>query len=1025
MQNLKKLLCVVLAVVMAMSLVTIAPASAAVKTLFNDFKDLDKIDVNKKESVDLLNALGILEGLETGYFNPEGALQRDAAVKIVAYIVLGKNAADAIRSNTPTRFVDVPASHWASGYIAWADNAGIVNGVDDTHFNPTRSVTVNEFTKLLLAALGYGAKGEYVGVNWAANVVRDATYVNYDIPATAAANRGAAITRQDSAVLIHQTLFIDIVEYSELFGSYGSILIASTTLHETFNYLFYNVEARYYAGDDFIRGQYNVPSHLWTNRFGEIITNTYWNGKVIGDFYADNSTTAGANSIKGTTGKLPATVAVDLNDGYQFNINGADEYWFAGTADNIAPIAAAYVPPSSTTAVYPFAYNPAARLVFIDLGNWNALYWNYDREDDSGLSFLPAYDGKADYVVRIDELLGTYSVTPLGLASITPDATINALIAWGYDYPPVVPSSFSVAAKQGLVTGDKVWFTLNAHGEDGITLTTAGTAYYTSIEEYGKSASKATTLNYRNANALKYGASASGSDAEWIAGVNFRPTSDLETYPTLNKAITLYYNQDNVIIGYKYTGTVALKYAFIERIAAEYYEGEDPAFQLLGKDREILRARVWFTDSTESQIVDIAFAKADKAEILDKPGTSINEHEAALDKYDIIGLPYNKDTNDSFTLLDAPAAWGLDGILPAGDPGQGISDDDLNPALNDEYGEQWFSYTIGADGKYTFTALDITIAQQGSLEIKKVGGGVNTVSPWVNLPGYYEVSDSFAQTWDLHTTNATTYDQIKVEDEIIKKVGYLNFPINPNGSKTVQAPFGYFDVQTDGLGEGQYVLALGNLIPAVPFVSPASFETDNIYVLDFGSVADPIQQYAILFSFVAETTNVATDDAHEYVYNALKLDELGVPNSKTYTLNAAINTPGDPADEFLYGAVAPVIVTSTDGTLWAPAAIGMYYIKDVTNEYLVLQDFSGYTYWILFNETSLVAYNNFFTPTAWNSSIPYTTAFSKDSYGFSDFGTQYYQAIFETVTANNTTAYGGADFVATIDVLAPLNFFSI
>ena len=74
----KKLLALVLALVMSMSLVTISNA---------DFKDADKIDYT--EAVDVMNAAGVLIGDENGNFNPKENLTRAQAAKIISYLLLG------------------------------------------------------------------------------------------------------------------------------------------------------------------------------------------------------------------------------------------------------------------------------------------------------------------------------------------------------------------------------------------------------------------------------------------------------------------------------------------------------------------------------------------------------------------------------------------------------------------------------------------------------------------------------------------------------------------------------------------------------------------------------------------------------------------------------------------------------------------------------------------------------------------------------------------------------------------------
>ena len=68
----KKLLALVLALVMTMSLVTISNAA---------FKDANSIDY--KEAVEVMNKVGVLIGDEKGNFNAKDNLTRAQAAKII------------------------------------------------------------------------------------------------------------------------------------------------------------------------------------------------------------------------------------------------------------------------------------------------------------------------------------------------------------------------------------------------------------------------------------------------------------------------------------------------------------------------------------------------------------------------------------------------------------------------------------------------------------------------------------------------------------------------------------------------------------------------------------------------------------------------------------------------------------------------------------------------------------------------------------------------------------------------------
>ena len=151
----KKLLALVLALVMSMSLVTISNAA---------FKDADKI--SNKEAVEVMNALGVLVGDDKGNFNADANLTRAQAAKIVCVMLLG-NVADKLGA-TATGFSDVSDSRWSAPFIAYCASNGIVAGIGDGTFDPTGTLTGHAFGKMLLVALGI--EGTYTGADWAVNV---------------------------------------------------------------------------------------------------------------------------------------------------------------------------------------------------------------------------------------------------------------------------------------------------------------------------------------------------------------------------------------------------------------------------------------------------------------------------------------------------------------------------------------------------------------------------------------------------------------------------------------------------------------------------------------------------------------------------------------------------------------------------------------------------------------------------------------------------------------------------------------
>ena len=142
MRNLKKVLALVVAVAMLASFGFVASAAS--------YSDVAS-NANYADAVNLLSNLGILTGYEDGTFRPANTVTRaEAATMMVRMLGMtdGVEAGDTI-------FTDVPADHWASGFVNVAVANGIVNGMGDGTFAPEGEVTYGQIVKMLVCALGY------------------------------------------------------------------------------------------------------------------------------------------------------------------------------------------------------------------------------------------------------------------------------------------------------------------------------------------------------------------------------------------------------------------------------------------------------------------------------------------------------------------------------------------------------------------------------------------------------------------------------------------------------------------------------------------------------------------------------------------------------------------------------------------------------------------------------------------------------------------------------------------------------
>ena len=210
MRNLKKILAMVLALVMSLSLMATAGAA--------QFPDVD--DSNPyKTAIDVLDELKVFQGFEDGTFKPTDTLNRAQAAVLVYRIATGDVENKYLDNYTymqQSKFNDLDGYNWAKGYINYCQNAGIVVGTSATTFNPGAPVTGYQLMVMLLRTLGYGKAGEFTDpkgweLQTAAIAEREGILKN-----VTGGDFGAPAPRQMVAEILFRGILHDTVEYSPL-----------------------------------------------------------------------------------------------------------------------------------------------------------------------------------------------------------------------------------------------------------------------------------------------------------------------------------------------------------------------------------------------------------------------------------------------------------------------------------------------------------------------------------------------------------------------------------------------------------------------------------------------------------------------------------------------------------------------------------------------------------------------------------------------------------------------------------------
>ena len=114
--------------------------SAAGKTDKNGELTVPEVEQTERHGVYIV-------GYTDGTFGPSRSMTRSEAAAIFARLLAEKNG-DTITTAATTKFADIPAHAWYSGYVKYLSNNGITYGKSRTVFAPNDAITRAEFTTM-------------------------------------------------------------------------------------------------------------------------------------------------------------------------------------------------------------------------------------------------------------------------------------------------------------------------------------------------------------------------------------------------------------------------------------------------------------------------------------------------------------------------------------------------------------------------------------------------------------------------------------------------------------------------------------------------------------------------------------------------------------------------------------------------------------------------------------------------------------------------------------------------------------
>ena len=312
MRNLKKLLALVLAMVMAFSLMLSASAVD-----YKDYPDTDSITAEFDEAVRVLTGLKVFQGDEKG-FRPADTITRAEAAAIIYRIATQDVAGtqEKLYSDYGT-FSDVNKDDWFAGYVGYCQNAGYIKGTSPTTFSPYLKVTGYEMLAMLLRVVGYGKTNEFTGPQWQVNVaslskelgvINNVKSANFEHTLTMAARRDVV------ADLAFQTMvLVPTVTYTPALSYNDKISVTATEFNPTLGQK--NFGLWRHTPDSAVVDMWGRPGYYWVKDGVKTGVNTQTNKPIYGASFSSSKVVATITE----TPKLTYTTAVkecDLSHDY-------------------------------------------------------------------------------------------------------------------------------------------------------------------------------------------------------------------------------------------------------------------------------------------------------------------------------------------------------------------------------------------------------------------------------------------------------------------------------------------------------------------------------------------------------------------------------------------------------------------------------------------------------------------------------------------------------------------------------------
>ena len=275
MKTIKRLLSAAMAGILALALVlpALPPAQAAGQSSFVDVRD-DATAVN----ADILRLMGVVSGTGGDRFNPDGVLTRAQFCTMVVNFM--QRSSEVAIHSTRTIFTDVPAGHWARGYVNLAASLTVKDGeaevalvsvVGDGRFLPDVPISQAQAVTILIRMLGYTSA--QAGAVWPQSYMDLAGSIA--LTDGMPADYNAPLTRAQAAQLFVNALNCETAEGSRYYTTLGeakadTVLLAVNVASDTGDAL----GAVRTSGGTFLPQTENVSPTALQGRRGILVLNS-------------------------------------------------------------------------------------------------------------------------------------------------------------------------------------------------------------------------------------------------------------------------------------------------------------------------------------------------------------------------------------------------------------------------------------------------------------------------------------------------------------------------------------------------------------------------------------------------------------------------------------------------------------------------------------------------------------------------------------------------------------------------------